>query len=591
VGLGAVLLTACGGESNSTTPANKANLVTEAVDSSRQAKMGGIIKDRTFGDTPSLDPYIQSNPWNAIGPHVYSTLVQQKPGYLALADGSLAPDIAESWETSPDGLQITLKLRQGVKWHNKAPVSGRLLDSDDVVASWTRFAAKSPARTGVANSASPQAPVLSLAATDARTIVMKLKEPLVYALALFASNSSGNILMLPKEIDSGFDPRGEMIGTGPYMLSNYVPSASFTLKRNADYYDANYARADAIEIPIISEYAAALGQFKAGNIYSFGSYASTPMINGEDVLTVKQDEPRISVYQSDYSYGGAPTSLRLAFGWLPAGKSPFLDERVRQAVSLSLDRELYIDTFLNVSKFNAQGLAVDTRWHTSLAATYEGWWLDPKGKDFRANAQYFRHDIGEAKKLLAAAGYPNGIKGVTSSYVTGPEYPAAKYAQVMDNMIAEAGIASVVHAVDYAKEYIPQYRDASGRYDGWAYHSTVGTPSGGDPVGELSSGWWSKAGVSFFGFDAANKGDQSGDPQVDSMIAKARIEQDTEKRRALVYDIQRYLAKPMYALYPPGIATSFTVAWPCLANFRVYRGARVNYGLWLDQSKPPFKNA
>jgi hypothetical protein len=71
------------------------------------------------------------------------------------------------------------------------------------------------------------------------------------------------------------------------------------------------------------------------------------------------------------------------------------------------------------------------------------------------------------------------------------------------------------------------------------------------------------------------------------MIEKARIERDDEKRKALVFDIQRTLAKPMYTLPLPGFGTGFTVAWPCIGNFRVYQGGRLNYKLWLDDTKPP----
>jgi hypothetical protein len=80
---------------------------------------------------------------------------------------------------------------------------------------------------------------------------------------------------------------------------------------------------------------------------------------------------------------------------------------------------------------------------------------------------------------------------------------------------------------------------------------------------------------------------------VDAMLEKARLEQDIEKGRALVFDLQRYLAKTMYALNNVGAATGLTVAWPCVRNFRVFRGGHnsQNYRLWLDQSQPPFKAA
>ena len=90
-----------------------------------------------------------------------------------------------------------MKLRQGVKWHNKAPVNGRLLDIDDVLFSWKRFAAKNSGRINVANVANPEAPVLSITASDPKTLVMKLKEPLVYALGLFHPSGASGVIMSP----------------------------------------------------------------------------------------------------------------------------------------------------------------------------------------------------------------------------------------------------------------------------------------------------------------------------------------------------------------------------------------------------------
>src|ERR1043166_969416 len=150
-------------------------------------------------------------------------------------------DLAESWEWSPDGLQITMKLRPGVKWHNKPPVNGRLFDAEAVLFTWDRFTRRSSNRAAIANAINPDAPVVSLTAPDARTVVIKLKEPVVYALGLFADDRSGGMANIPKETDSKFDPRGDIIGSGPFVLSSYTPSVGFVLKRNPDYFDPDHA--------------------------------------------------------------------------------------------------------------------------------------------------------------------------------------------------------------------------------------------------------------------------------------------------------------------------------------------------------------
>ena len=586
---GASLLAACGGGSEDGGGASdKSGLVTQPVDTFKQAKRGGTIKDRSSGDSPTLDlgrPLAGGVPTG----RVYSVLVRDKPGYLKPPLGELAPDIAESWEWSPDRLQVTLKLRQGVKFQNKPPINGRTLDVDDVLFSWNRFAAKASNRELIASAVNPQAPVLSVTATDSRTVVIKLKEPLVYALELFASygHLAAAVVMLPKETDSTFDPRNDMIGTGPFVMSNYTPSVGWTVRRNPEYFDQDFALVDQIDAPIITEYAAVLAQFKAGNIHYFE-------VRAEDLFSIKREEPRLLIYPKGVTYASAATD-GLTFGQLPEGKSPFADERVRQAISMSWDRDLFIETFYNVSKFESEGLPIETRWHSHLLANWDGWWLDPKSKDFGPNAKYFQHDLTEARKLMAAAGYPNGLD-VTSHYTTGGSIvltDKARLYSAMDGMTADIGVRIKIEPADFATQYGPLYRDGSGQYEGWAYHSLGGGLARDiGPVSALAAEYWSKSGVTFKGFSASGKNDKAGDPQLNALLEKARLEADTEKRRALVFDIQRYLAKAMWGLQSPGGAGGFTMAWPALGNYRVWRkGHRPYYQLWIDETKPPFKSA
>ena len=582
---GAVLLVACGGGDES--DSDNSGLVTPPVDTLKQAKRGGTLKERTFADPPTLDIYTANNPLNAIVSPTYSSLFQFKPGYMKPTEKEIAPDLVESWEWSPDGLQVVMKIRQDVKFHNKPPVNGRTFDVDDVLFTWDRFTRVSSNRASIYNALNPQAPVISLTATDSRTIVLKLNEPIVHALVLFASERSQGIPFIPKETDTTFDIRKDLIATGPFMLAEYTPSVGMTLKRHTDYWDKDYALVDQIDLPIVPEYASALSHFKAGNFYSMGSYSATPGVTPEDVLPVVREEPRILVYQGDLRGTGSA----MYFGWLPEGRSPFVDERVRQALSMSWDRDLFLDTFLNITNFEAEGLPTETRWNAHLGADAEGWWLDPKGKDFGPNAKYFQTDLAEGKKLLAAAGYPNGFDAV-SNYITGPQLGVPKHKEVTDGFMSELGIRVTVNSIDYAKEYTPLYRDGKGQYIGWAYTSSVGGVGSDDPMVTLANDFWSKGGsAAFRGFSVTGKNDLSGDPQLDSLIEKARVERDAEKRRVLAFDIQRYLAKAMYALPSPGAATGFSLAWPCLGNFMVRRGTRPYNQLWIDETKAPLSKA
>jgi peptide/nickel transport system substrate-binding protein len=573
----AAFLAACGGGGGGDGVQESSGLLSLPVDSSDRVKRDGIFKDRLLSDPPSLDILTANLPNNHMN-NAYSSLLRTKPGYMKPSEGEAEGYLAESFEQSADGLTFTMKLRQGVKWHNKPPLNGRLFDAEDVVFAYNRFAEKGAGRSGVVNSANPSAPVLSLTATDARTIVVKLSEPVIWAPSFFTSASSGAIVMVPKETDTTFDIRTDMIGTGPFVMTNYNPSVSITFQRNEEFFDKDWPLVKQLDLPIIGEYASALAQFKAGNIYTFGPN----VINSEDILPVKREEPRIGVYQTDLgSPPGTSAARVLSFGWLPEGKSPFLDERVRQAMSRSWDRQLFLDTFSNKLQYEAEGLAIASRWNTALDAGYEGWWLDPQSNDLGPDAKNFHYDVGEAKKLLSAAGYPNGFD-TTSHYVTTNELATAKLAEILNQMAAEAGIRNELHSVDYLKEYIPGYRDAKGAYDGWAFKSdNGGPPTGGEAIGALSLHHWSASAI-WHGLP---------DTQVDQMIQKGRLELDVEKRKQIVFDLQKYLAKKMYILRPPGLTTGFTMAWPCIGNYRVWNGGGKYYRQWIDVTKPPFTSA
>ena len=95
--------------------------------------------------------------------------------------------------------------------------------------------------------------------------------------------------------------------------------------------------------------------------------------------------------------------------------SVFRDERVRQAYSMSWDRDQFLDLIGNISKYKSEGLEVESKWSSpSSPTTPAGGWI-LQGKDFGENAKYFKRDIAEAKKLLAAAGYASGVE-VASIY-------------------------------------------------------------------------------------------------------------------------------------------------------------------------------
>jgi ABC-type transport system substrate-binding protein len=586
----AAFLAACGGGDDDGgggggTGSQASGLVTEAKDTSSSAKTGGTMITTNPADPPHFDPHLLTLPAAMAVSLIFNKLLTVKPGINQITDGSIEADMAESWEFSPDKLTLTMKIRKDVGTPpNQAPLNGRKLDASDVVYSWDRWAATGSSRQDLVNSVNPAAPVMSLTATDASTVQVKLKEPISSILSGFAQQAQGQYFIMPKESDS-FDVRKSPIGAGAYYLSEYIPSSKLTYLRNPNSYDKK-SYPDKIETPIITENSQVIAQLVSGGIYAH--YTPVPP---DSVVQIKKDQPKIALYKRDIGNVG----VSVFFGFKAGDKAPFKDERLRQAFSMAMDRDLYLDTWANVSKFKEDGLEVETKWNTAARPSdYKGWYLDPQSKDFGENAKYFEHNIAEAKKLMAAAGFPNGVS-MDSHEAAGTNYGLtyAPQIEVVNGMAAEAGFKFTRQQYQAPAPWNADYRDSRGFFDGIAYRLTPVPPEPGEGLFAL----YNKDGSLNYGFDAEGKGLASkdgpfiGDPTCDDLTKKMRTEFDNSKRVQYAHDLQKYLGRKQYFFHSLGSATGFNVAWPAVQNFAVFNGLTWGYLLkryWLDTTKAPF---
>jgi len=608
IGLGAVLLAACGGgegDGGGTASKDTSGLVSEIEDTSKAAKQGGVFKWYNPSEPNHLDGIAQGQAQlNVFNGMVYSSLVHNKMGYKQPSSYTeVEPEMAASWEFSPDRTTITFKLRPGVKWQNKPPVNGRAFDSSDVIATFKRYSSlPSNNRAANVNEFNPNAPILSVTAPDASTVVYKLKEPTSFIMQRLANMITGELgTIQPREAYEGtFNPRLDQIGTGGFILDKWEPSIGLTYKRNPDYWNKEEPRVGTLEVPIIlgSAYATGLASFKNGQLYTFE-------VRAEDQVPTKREVPALKMVS--YTTGaGASVGQTIGFGWLPFGsfqKSPFLDLRVRQAFSLSEDRHATIDTIFNVAKFEAEGLPVDTFFYTSIGYV-PGVLLDPRGKDFGPDAKWYtpdetKHDeyVKEAKQLLSAAGYPNGFE-YPSAFVNPPTFTLTGYndeAEIRDAFKREIGLKPIPTGLDYNIDYLQRYITKQGNIQGTFYR--LGAVSSPDPVDYYVWRYWSKAGPTSGAIFTGDGSEVSGgDPKVDELIEKAKGETDVRKQTSLLHELQRYLAKYQYCISRAGLASGFSLAWPALANFRVFQGDsrainNLYYTVWIDETKEPIKKS
>ena len=577
---GAALLAACGGDSGS--GGGTTSLLSQPVDTSKQAKRGGVMAFWRDREVDTSDPHATTR--NAPGSiSTYSRLFRRKPGYMAPQPVDFIGDLAESWETSADKLQMTIKLRPNAKWHNVAPVNGRNVDAQDIAYSWRRVATVGANRSLLANSVSPSAPVESMTAVDDRTVMIKTARPAAGLQGLLSGTISGYLWIIPRESDGGYELRRTTIGSGPWMVTDYTPSVRLVFKRHEGWYDAGKLYFDEVREPIVPEYATQLAQFKTGSVYDFS-------VRPTDILATKADVPAIQIFQEE-----PPAMGQIAFfGWNPAlgAATPFRDKRLRQAFSMSWDRDLWIDAFYEVEKFKAQGFPMDVAWNSSILAIWPEWWLDPQGKDLGAGAKFYEYNVAEAKKLVAAAGHANGLD-IKAQYVTTGEYGTDFNAKVetLMNFGRVVGLNMSTVPVGFSTDWRPKVADAKGDFEGISFRSGAAGSQIAD-VGEGAFAYYHhEGGVNYTGFFSEDSAFQKGDPRINSLLENIRTEFDQKRRISMMHEVQRIMADAQYMIHFPGSASSFNMSWPVVSNQQVYTGDLPHVDKWLDTSKPPLGTA
>jgi ABC-type transport system substrate-binding protein len=576
-------------------------------DTTAQAKRGGTYKAALQRDPQNFDLY-NFDPFS----QGFNNLVGSKLVYLRPArmkdPGTLDPaaDLA-TWEISPDKLTYTFKIQPTAKFgplsssfHSGAPqsIANRPYDSEDVMYSWERFATVSSNAGELVGARG--GPVDSISAPDAKTVVMKLKQPFSPLLTTLANGSVSYFYILPKEgkgQDANFFNRWSF-GGGPYYIDSFEPSVRLILKRNPNYeqrdvQDGNLRRPfyDGVDFTMIPDPTQGTAQFRAGRIYQPGLGLTV-----DDNLQLKKDVPALQMR--------AIPDVTAVVEWFGMAKDgPWKDQRVRQAVQYSWDRNTFIDVTFATDKLETAGIPAPKRWNTAIPGGgpgsymyFPGMWLDPQSKDFGENAKYFTlgdraKDIAEAKKLLSAAGLANGIDFKHIQYPLGFGQQPAQ--DIIEGMYQEIGLRATQEKVTIPDIFRYIFPPQDKTQPGGNWKEMLNTVDfGGPDVGNFLKAHFHKGGNLFGGWNPNDQGASvEGDPFLNDTTDKVLLEFDNAKRVQLVHDFQRYMAKMFYYSRYPGGSTRLELIWPAVANWNVFRG----YGLdgfytyeWLDQTKQPF---
>src|SRR6266403_2867231 len=290
---------------------------------------GGTISLRLW-DPPHFDPHLTiSYKTNILYTFTHSRLLKYKAG-PAVQPGTftLEGDLAESW-SQPSETTYVFKLRKGVRWHAKPPVNGRELTADDVVFSVNHFLTVK----GNANAYMLKA-VDKVEAPDKYTVKFTLKEPFVWFLDMLANPHA--VAIVAKEV---VEKHGDLkkwesvIGTGPWILDSYRPNVGLTYVRNPNYFGQGLPYIDRIEATVDEDNASRMAAFLSGK-YDLG-WEFPGTINRVDWVqikdTLKQKRPKLQTVEFP-----SPVMSHIS---MRTDQKPFSDARVRQAMSMAIDRQ------------------------------------------------------------------------------------------------------------------------------------------------------------------------------------------------------------------------------------------------------------
>ncbi len=353
--------------------------------------------------------------------------------------------LAESWE-KPDDTTIVFKIRKGVHWHKKAPMNGREFDAYDVEWNWQRMMG-----LGKFTEADPSPRVAaivalleSITATDKWTVVFKLKEPDLGALGTILTSTA--VWIYPPEV---FEQYGDLkdwrnlVGTGPFMLTEWVFGSSITFDKNPDYwgYDEKYPEnrlpyVDQFRLLAIKERESVTAAMRSGKIDLIGRGGCAEMADASALESLLRTNPEIQVSRIlNYNTLSIAPDVR---------KPPFNDIRVRIAMQKALDLETINRTWGKGWGTTQPAGMVGNQCLKGYNYPYEEWPEEIKER--------YHYDPAGAEKLLDEAGYPRGADGIR--FKTTWEYYFASplsYAEILVEYFRAIGVEVEIFIQDRAR--------------------------------------------------------------------------------------------------------------------------------------------
>ncbi|MXW23283.1 MAG: ABC transporter substrate-binding protein [Chloroflexi bacterium] len=377
---------------------------------------GGIMKVAATWNFQSIDPIDSAAGGTVTVPNmVYNRLIGFKRGPAAdVFQPEIEPELAASWERSPDGLTFTFAIQPHATWQNIAPLNGRKFTAEDAAFALNRYATEGVHKSYYAN-------VAGFEAVDDETFKINMAQATADFLNPLASNKQ---TIFPRELVDDDSIETNAIGTGPMILESLELGQNVLFSRNPDYWEKEVLL-DGFEFRIMPDHPARLAQFRVGNIdYAYGVVSTV-----RDLNELLETNPDVQVNFIPITYNSISMGINHTL-------EKYQDVRVRRALAMAVDRQEMVDIV-----FDGLGKAQNI-------IPWPFLFDEEKSVGSPEVGPYLQYNPDEARKLLAAA----GAEGFTmnNSYYA---YTSAleQMTEITYSQLARVGINMTGGKVDYTE--------------------------------------------------------------------------------------------------------------------------------------------
>jgi ABC-type transport system substrate-binding protein len=464
-------------------------------------KPGGTMNVGVTWDIATFDPTLSAAGGTITVPnYTYNRLIGMVQGTAKDPFTiELEPELAASWERTPDGATFTFNIRDDVKWQNVEPLNGRPFTANDVKFAYDRYAAEGVHRSYWAN-------ISSTEAVDDFTFKANMGSVTADFILPLASRYQ---TIFPRELVDDGTITQRAVGTGPMIMVEAEQGNIVRFEKNPEYFRREVLL-DGVDARIMADHSARLAAFRVGQLdYAYSIANTLPLLE-----TLLETNPDVQINVSPVVNGGIPFGMNLS-------NPKFQDERVRQAITLAIDTELMEElVYDNLSK--------TLPLHPWTFVFDE----EPTVESGNLGRWFGRYDPAEAKKLLEAAGASDlsfdAIYFVYGQYIT-------DQTEIVLSNFNDVGINMNARSVDYTEfnsTWVPGKLE-EGSTSAWL---TVGFDADNFFFNSVHS-------------ESPGNRWQLKDPQVDAWAEQQSVELDPDARREIHREMWDHFLEQMY--WPP----------------------------------------